>query len=156
MAAGLSVQDGQQIVKARSGGNGSPFASPEEVVRRASIGRKAMDALAQADAFGSMGSSRQEALWAAKGVEHDIPPLLRLAAAQAAVGEPPLLKEPARDLPPEISGQAVVLECMANGLTLAKHPLALLRPQQRALGCIDTRELARLMPGKRIKLAGWC
>lgn len=44
LAQGLSTQDGQQIVKARSGGNGSPFASPEEVVRRANIGRKAMEA----------------------------------------------------------------------------------------------------------------
>ncbi|RKK02356.1 DNA polymerase III subunit alpha [Pseudoroseomonas wenyumeiae] len=154
LAQGLSAQDGQQIVKARSGGNGSPFASPEEVVRRANIGRKAMEALAQADAFGSMGTSRREALWAAKGVEHDVPPLLRLAAQQAAVGEPPLLPEPAPDLPPESMGQAVVLDYTATGLTLGDHPLTLLRPQLRALGCRDTREIATLPPGSRVKLAG--
>jgi error-prone DNA polymerase len=154
MASGLSAQDGQQIVKARSGGNGSPFASPEEVVRRANITRKAMETLAQADAFRSMGTSRREALWAAKGVEHDVPPLLRLAAQQAAVGEPPLLPEPAPALPSESAGQAVVLDYTATGLTLGQHPLALLRPQLRALGCIDTRELAALPQGKRIKLAG--
>jgi error-prone DNA polymerase len=154
MAAGLSAQEGQQIVKARSGGNGSPFASPEEVVRRANIGRKAMEALAQADAFRSMGTGRRAALWAARGAEHDIPPLLRLAAQQAAVGEPPLLPEPAPDLPPESSGQAVVLDYTATGLTLGDHPLAQLRPQLQALGCRDTREIADLPPGKRIKLAG--
>jgi error-prone DNA polymerase len=154
MATGLSAQDGQQIVKARSGGNGSPFASPEEVVRRASIGRKAMEALAQADAFRGMGSTRRAALWAAKGVESDTPPLLRLAAEQAAVGEPPLIQEPAPELPSESLGQAVVLDYMATGLTLGEHPLALLRPQLTALGCVDTRDIARLPPGKRIKLAG--
>jgi error-prone DNA polymerase len=154
LAQGLSAQAGQQIVKARSGGNGSPFASPEEVVRRANIGRKAMEALAQADAFRSLGTSRREALWAAKGVEQDVPPLLRLAAQQAAVGEPPLLQEPAPDLPQESPGQAVVLDYTATGLTLGEHPLALLRPQLKALGCVDTRELAALPPGKRIKLAG--
>jgi error-prone DNA polymerase len=154
MAAGLSAQGGQQIVKARSGGNGSPFASPEEVVRRANIGRKAMEALAQADAFGSMGTTRREALWAAKGVEHDVPPLLRLAAQQAAVGEPPLLPEPAPALPSESVGQVVVLDYTATGLTLGDHPLALLRPQLRALGCRDTREIVQLPPGSRIKLAG--
>ena len=154
MAQGLSAQDGQQIVKARSGGNGSPFASPEEVVRRANIGRKAMEALAQADAFRSMGTSRREALWAARGVENDIPPLLKLAAQQAAVGEPPLLREPAPDLPAESTGQAVVLDYTATGLTLGDHPLALLRPQLRALGCRDTREIAALPQGQRVKLAG--
>ncbi|RKK02672.1 hypothetical protein EBE87_25100 [Pseudoroseomonas wenyumeiae] len=139
MAAGLSAQDGQQTVKARSGGNGSPFASPEEVMQRANIGRKAMEALAQADAFRSMGSSRRAALWAAKGVEQDVPPLLR---------------EPSPDLPPESTGQAVVLDYTATGLTLGQHPLALLRPQLKALGCIDTRELATLPQGQGVKLAG--
>jgi error-prone DNA polymerase len=154
LAVGLSAQEGQQIVKARSGGNGSPFASPEEVVRRANITRKAMEALAQADAFKSMGTSRREALWAARGVEQDIPPLLQLAAEQAAVGEPPLLREPAPALPPESAGQAVVLDYTATGLTLGQHPLALLRPQLRALGCVDTQQLITMPPGQRIKLAG--
>jgi error-prone DNA polymerase len=154
MANGLAAQDGQQVVKARMGGNGSPFASPEEVVRRANITRKAMEALAQADAFRGLGTSRREALWAARGVEHDVPPLLKLAAQQAAVGEPPLLKEPAPDLPQESTGQAVVLDYTATGLTLGQHPLALLRPQLRALGCRDTSEIATLPPGQRIRLAG--
>jgi error-prone DNA polymerase len=135
MASGLSAQDGKQIVKARSGGNGSPFASPEEVVRRAGIGRKAMEALAQ-------------------GVEKEVPPLLRLAAEQAAVGEPPLLRESAPDLPLESDGERVVLDYTATGLTLGQHPLTLLRPQLQALGCVDTQELARLPAGRRIKLAG--
>jgi error-prone DNA polymerase len=154
LAAGLSAQEGQQIVKARTGGNGSPFASPEEVVRRANITRKAMEALAQADAFKSMGTSRRAALWAAKGVEQDIPPLLRLAAEQAAVGEPPLLPEPAPALPPESAGQTVVLDYTATGLTLGEHPLALLRPRLRALGCVDTQQLLTMPLGQRIKLAG--
>jgi error-prone DNA polymerase len=154
MANGLSAQEGQQIVKARSGGNGSPFASPEEVVRRAGIGRKATEALAQADAFRSLGSSRRAAVWAAQGVENDVPPLLRLAAEQAAVGEPPLLREPAPELPEESDGERVVLDYTATGLTLGQHPLALLRPQLQALGCIDTKGLARLRAGRRLKLAG--
>jgi len=155
MANGLSAQDGQQIVKARSGGNGSPFASPEEVVRRAGIGRKAMEALAQADAFRNLGTSRRAAVWAAQGVERDDAfPLLRLAAAQAAVGEPPLLREPAPELPVESDGERVVLDYTATGLTLGQHPLTLLRPQLQALGCVDTRDIARMPVGQRIKLAG--
>jgi error-prone DNA polymerase len=101
-----------------------------------------------------MGTSRREALWAARGVENDVPPLLRLAAQQAAVGEPPLLREPAPDLPAESTGQAVVLDYTATGLTLGDYPLALLRPQLQALGCRNTKEVATLPQGKPIKLAG--
>jgi DNA polymerase III alpha subunit len=46
------------------------------------------------------------------------------------------------------------VESRATGLTLGEHPLALLRPQLKALGCVDTRDIAELPPGKRIKLAG--
>lgn len=45
---GLARQEAEQIVKARQAGNGSPFASVEEVVRRASLSRKATEALAAA------------------------------------------------------------------------------------------------------------
>jgi error-prone DNA polymerase len=34
LASGLSAEDGRQIAKARRSGNGSPFATPKEVVRR--------------------------------------------------------------------------------------------------------------------------
>ncbi|MFC7556660.1 hypothetical protein ACFQU7_37240 [Pseudoroseomonas wenyumeiae] len=138
MAAGLSAQDGQQTVKARSGGNGSPFASPEEVMQRANIGRKAMEALAQADAFRSMGSSAAR----------------RSGRPRGGAGRPAAAPGALPDLPPESTGQAVVLDYTATGLTLGQHPLALLRPQPKALGCIDTRELATLPQGQGVKLAG--
>jgi error-prone DNA polymerase len=41
-------------------------------------------------------------------VENEVPPLLRLAAEAAAVGEPPLLREAALLLPEEAEGQSVV------------------------------------------------
>jgi error-prone DNA polymerase len=154
LASGLSAEEGRQIARARHSGNGSPFATPEEVVRRAGIGRKAMEALAKANAFASMGASRRQALWAARGVEHEVPPLLRLAAEAAAVGEPPLLREAAPSLPEEAEGQSVVMDYTALGLTLGRHPLALLRPQLQALGCQDSRELATMKPERKIRLAG--
>jgi error-prone DNA polymerase len=67
LVSGLSAEDGRQFAQARRRGNGSPFATPEEVVRRTGIGRKAMESLAKANAFASMGASRRSALWAARG-----------------------------------------------------------------------------------------
>ncbi|KAA2211246.1 helix-hairpin-helix domain-containing protein, partial [Teichococcus oryzae] len=153
-AAGLVQAEAERLMKAREAGNRSPFASVEEVVRRAELGRKATEALAAADAFAGLGVPRRQALWAARGVEKDVPPLLRLAARSAAAGEPPLLPEAAPELPPEHDGQRVVLDYLATGLTLGTHPLTLLRPRLRELGCQDTREIDALPSGKRVLLAG--
>ena len=154
MASGLAADDGKRVAEARRSGNGSPYASVDEVVRRAGVGRKAIEALAEADGFAGMGLDRRAAMWDAKGVESEVPPLLRIAAQAAAAGEPSLLPEPVPILAAEADGQSVVLDYTATGLSLRRHPLALLRAKLWALGCQDTRELARLRAGSRIRLAG--
>jgi len=154
LASGLAKSAAEAITQARQAGNGSPFASPEEVARRAGIDRKAMEALAQANAFASMGARRRQALWAAKGMEPDIPDLLQTAAKAAAVGEPPLLREPPPLLPEETEGQSIMLDYATTSLTLRRHPLALMRPALRAQGCIDSQQLAGLRAGSKVRLAG--
>jgi error-prone DNA polymerase len=49
-------------VKVPHSGNGSPYGSVEEVARRTGVSRKAIEALAEADAFASLGSSRRAAM----------------------------------------------------------------------------------------------
>ncbi|ATR19612.1 error-prone DNA polymerase (plasmid) [Roseomonas sp. FDAARGOS_362] len=154
LAEGLAAEDGKRVAEARRAGNGSPFASVDEVVRRAGVPRRAIEALAAADGFAGMGLDRRTALWDARGVENDTPPLLRLAGQAAAAGEPPLLSEPSSALPAEDDGQAMMLDYVATGLSLRQHPLALLRPRLQALGCRTTRDLDSLRGGARIRLAG--
>ena len=90
LASGLAEEEGRLIVKVRRSGNGSPYGSVEEVARRAGVSRKAIEALAEADAFASLGTSRRAAMWEAKAIERDVPPLLRLAESGAgrAVADP--------------------------------------------------------------------
>lgn len=156
MVAGLPAEEGQAVAKARRAGNGSPFASLDEMVRRAGIGRRAVEALAAADACAGMGASlgagRRQALWAAMAVERrsrDTPPLLRVPPH-----EPSLFAEPALDLPPERAGEAAVQDYLATGLTLGPHPMALLRPEFDRLGLGDTRRLQAARPGGWIRLPG--
>ncbi|MCS6855938.1 MAG: error-prone DNA polymerase, partial [Elioraea sp.] len=59
---GLAERDGRAIVAARGLGNGKPYESLEEVARRAGVGRAALECLAEADAFASLGLSRRAAL----------------------------------------------------------------------------------------------
>jgi error-prone DNA polymerase len=153
LASGLPEEDGRLIVKVRHSGNGSPYGSVEEVARRTGISRKAIEALAEADAFASLGSTRRAAMWEAKAIERDVPPLLRLAES-STFGEPSLIQEPAASLPAEAAGQSVVLDYTAMGLTLRQHPLALLRPALQAQGYHDTRRLNTARPGSSIRLPG--
>ena len=154
LAGGLPEEEGRRIAKVRRSGNGSPYGSVEEVARRASVGRKAIEALAEADAFASLGASRREAMWEAKAIERAVPPLLLLAGEAANLGEPSLIREPAPALPAEADGQSTVLDYMATGLSLRQHPLALLREQLQRLGLHDTRRLGTAPPGTWIKLPG--
>jgi error-prone DNA polymerase len=151
-ASGLAEEEGRLIVKVRRSGNGSPYASVEEVARRTGVSRKAIEALAEADAFTGLGTNRRAAMWEAKAIERDVPPLLRLA--ESALGEPSLIQEPAASLPAEAAGQSVVLDYQATGLTLRQHPLALLRPGLHAQGYHDTRRLNSARPGSSIRLPG--
>ena len=152
LASGLAEEEGRLIVKIRRSGNGSPYGSVEEVARRTGVSRKAMEALAEADAFASLGASRRAAMWDAKAIERDVPPLLRLV--ESALGEPALIQEPAPALPAEADGQSVVLDYAATGLSLRQHPLALLRPRLSEMGCHDTRRLNTARPGSFIRLPG--
>ncbi len=152
MVAGLAAEDGKAVAKARRSGNGAPFANIEEVARRAGIGRTALEALAAANAFTGLGHGRRAALWdaaavAKKGVA--IGPLF-----EAAASEGPLLPEPTASLPAEQEGEAVVEDYVATGLTLRRHPLALLRPQLDHLGLHDTRKLAAMRQGAWVRLPG--
>jgi error-prone DNA polymerase len=155
LTAGLAEADGRALVKARRAGNGAPFASVEEAARRAGVGRPALEALAEADAFAGMGTPRRSALWAAGGVERtDDLPLFGSAGADAAGDDGPLLPEPAVNLPPQRVGEEVVEDYTATGLTLRQHPLALLRPALAGLGLHDTRRLSEARRGSWVRLPG--
>jgi error-prone DNA polymerase len=152
LAAGLSEEEGKLLVQVRRSGNGSPYGSVEEVARRGGLSRRAIEALAEADAFASLGATRRAAMWDAKAIERYVPPLLRLA--ESTLDEPSLIREPAPSLPGETSGQAVVLDYTATGLSLRQHPLALLRPVLTAQGYHDTRRLLSAKEGSSIRLPG--
>ena len=64
VAKGLSNADGARIVAARGE---HPYASIEELWRRAGVPVAALTRLAEADAFGSLGLNRRDALWAIIG-----------------------------------------------------------------------------------------
>jgi error-prone DNA polymerase len=155
MVTGLAREDATALLTVRQARNGAPFASVEELAWRAGIGRRGLDALAAADCFAGLGTSRRHASWEASGVAdgpHALP--LFAAAIDPLAHEAPLMPEATALLPPLTQGEMVVEDYRTTGLTLRQHPLALLRPQLSALGYADTRQLQEVPSGTSLRVPG--
>jgi len=138
LIAGLGQDHAEAIMRARAE---APFADIPDLAHRARLDRGAMDALARADALRTLAGGRREAMWEAAGVETPLP-----------LSKPRDDAQP--DLPAETAGEQTVLDYAATGLTLRRHPLALLRPRLRDLGTVDSRALAAARQGSRLRLPG--
>ncbi len=121
---GFKEPDGEWVIAARNNG----YADPAAIWRRAGLDGAALEKLARADAFVSMGLSRREGLWASR----------RFVAANSNGNAKPLpLFEAAGDdgwgaealvtLPDMTPGEAVMADYAALRLSLRCHPMALLR-----------------------------
>jgi error-prone DNA polymerase len=140
---GFREEDAEWIAAAR--GNG--YTEPLAIWRRAGVAPAALAKLAEADAFGSMGLARRDALWAVKAIGGNKPlPLFDVAGEAERGAEPPV------ELPPMTDGEAVVADYRALRLSLRAHPLALLRPH---LGRdLPAEKLLETKDGRRIAVSG--
>jgi len=142
MVRGLSNLHAARILAARAD---APFDSVEDVWRRSGVPVAALEKLADADAFASLGLDRRQALWRVRGLG-EVP--LPLFAAADALGE-----EPEVALAPLTGGREVVEDYRTVQLSLRAHPMAFLRGQlgPRVTTCAG---LARLKDGARVEVAG--
>ncbi|RVT99120.1 DNA polymerase III subunit alpha [Rhodovarius crocodyli] len=142
----LKPGDAKRISDARQSRNGAPFDSVEELAWRTGLDADAIEALAAADAF--PGTPRRRAIWDARGSAGS-PLRLPLFASQreeaalGMAGEHPLMAEPLSHLPEEAEGEAILTDYSVTGLSLRRHPMALLRPHVSAHGCIPTTALRK-------------
>jgi len=105
-----------------------PFASMEDLARRAQLPPRALRLLADADACASLGMDRRQALWEARRTPTDELPLF--AAAKAA----------------EVGREEKV--------RLPSLTMALLRPLLAADNVTPCEDLRDVKPGKRVRVAG--
>src|SRR6185369_12935324 len=77
-----------------------------------------LNLLGDGGALAALAGHRHQAVWEVAGVER-LPPLLTEST----------FTEPAADLPAPTEGQDIVADYRTLGLTLRRHPLALLRGQ---------------------------
>jgi error-prone DNA polymerase len=135
MVSGLSEAAGKRIAA------GKPWASVEELARGASLNRKDLRSLAAAGALRTLAGHRRLAHWSAAGAERR-PPLDAPAA------------EPLPALAPPSEGEDIVADYASIGLSLGRHPLALLRKHLAKERLLSARALNALSHGSAARYAG--
>ena len=131
MVSGLAEAVGKKIAA------GKPYMSVHELA----LNKKDLRALAAAGALHSLTGHRRLAHWVAAGAARRAP--LDVAALESL---------PALPAPSE--GADIVADYASLGLTLGRHPLALLRRQLRKLHLLDALQLRELPHGARAAAAG--
>jgi error-prone DNA polymerase len=141
LVAGLGRAAARRIVAARA--QGGPFADAEDLALRAGLDRADLQRLAAADALASLAGHRRQQMWEATGLRA-APALLRASP----VREPPLF------LPEAPEGEAIVWDYASLGLTLRRHPLALLRPRLQAHRYLSASDLREVPDGRPARACG--
>jgi len=140
MLFGLSRAGADRIIAARAV---RPFESAEDLSHRARLDRRDLATLAGANSMRELSDHRRDAVWRAAGIRR---------AGDFLDGVPML--ESAVALPAPAEGEEVVADYEAMGLTLGRHPLALLRDQLREKRLLTAEELQAVPHGRRAQAAG--
>ncbi len=126
----------------------APYASIEDLARRAGLPSRALKLLADADACGSLGTDRRQAGWE---VRRTPPVQLALFAAADA---PELGVEPDAKLPAMPLSEQVAADYQTTRLSLKDHPMTFLRATFAAEGVLSCDQLRHAKDGRRASVAG--
>src|SRR5215472_8136919 len=140
----LSQAGAERLIAARKV---RPFASVEDLALRAALDRDDLEALAAAGALAALSGNRHLAYWEVAGTERPLPLAPAEALPASALEGRPLLSAPTE-------GQAIAADYASLGLTLGRHPLALLRERLRAAALVPAAELMAAGNGARVRTAG--
>ncbi len=140
----LTEQGAQRLMRARSE---QAFSTVTDLAHRSALERRDLEALAAAGALAMLSGNRHLAFWEVAGFERALP----LAAADP-LAMPVREGQPLLSLPTEAQG--ILADIAAVGVTLGRHPLALLRAQLQAEGLQCMADLAQLAHGQWARTAG--
>lgn len=140
LVQGLSSGAAERIVSARQQYS---LNSVADLCLRGDLNKHDQQALADANALRALANNRHKAVWEILGVEK-LPGLL----SEASQAELPL------ELDAPAEGQDIAADYRSTGLTLGRHPLALLRPKLRRQRIISAAEWAQRHNSAHVRVAG--
>ncbi|MDN4592060.1 error-prone DNA polymerase [Xenophilus aerolatus] len=135
LIVGMREPSARRIVEARKV---APFTNVEDLTRRAELDAHDLRCLSGADALRSLAGHRPNAVWEAVGVETKPAPLLHDAPTE----------EENTEFAAPTEGADVADDYASMGLTLRRHPLALLRPRLAKMGIRTAEELRQAAKDK--------
>jgi error-prone DNA polymerase len=140
MVSGLPEKAANRIVQARLE---AALSSTEDLALRAQLHAGDLNALAAADALHTLAGHRRQQVWEASALK-PAPALLKAVPTHEAA----LL------LPETPEGENILFDYQSTGLTLRRHPLALLRDRLALRGLLSAKELDGLPDGRRVAACG--
>jgi error-prone DNA polymerase len=140
MVGGLGEAAAGRVVAARVAG---PFAAVEDLARRAALDRRELRCLAEGGALVALAGHRHQAHWAVAGL-----------APPGGVLRDARFDEPLLQLPAPGEGEDIVADYASLGLTLGRHPLALLRGRLQRLKLMPADALRERPHGSVARAAG--
>lgn len=141
LVRGLAEADVRRLEQARAQ---RPWRDVEDLCLRAGLDPRARAHLADAGALRALASDRHQARWQVAAVHPQLPLFADVDA----------LPESTVALPVPSVAEDLMADYQTLGTTLGPHPLTLLRPRLRALGCRSSRELQDVGHGDNIAVAG--
>ena len=138
---GLGQAAAERIVESRAAGGA--FENVQRLAERTGLGRRELQALAAGGALKSLAGDRHQAVWGGSGVEAPLPVFPELRITEGT----PLLVRP-------LEGQDIAADYRSLGLTLGRHPLALLRRRLEREKVVAAVELKILPPGLAVRVGG--
>jgi error-prone DNA polymerase len=142
-------QDHATLLMAR---RGSGYGSIRDLWTRTGLPIAALEKLAEADAFQSLGLDRRKALWIVRGLKGtDGADTLALFKSS---GRPEIRHAADPDLPLMTHGENVVHDYRTMSFSLKAHPMSFLRRQLEARNIVRCADLGRHRNGQRIEVAG--
>ncbi len=140
MIKGLSEQSGQRIAQLRQS---QPFINSADFFKRTQLDRRELNCLSDANALLTLAGHRRDALWQTLGKAPDDVPL--------QVNE---REEAEAELIAPTEGENIVADYRRLGLTLERHPLALLRDKLSKLRLSTAADVQNAADQQPIYAAG--
>lgn len=150
LVKGLSVSGAESICQARNAGR---FTSAQDLLGRVALNKKDSESLAAADALNKLCGDRHRAFWTVAGADKPLP----LAVAQP--GRQTLAIEDSDFgidvlLPVPSEANNIMADYASTGLTLRRHPVALLRPHLDRFRVVSASSLPTVPNESIIKAVG--
>jgi error-prone DNA polymerase len=139
---GLREDDVQLLIAART----KPFTNIH-TLRDAGVSQTALEKLADADAFRSIGLDRRQALWEVSALSDRPIGLFEGQPSESAL-------EAEADLPKMTASEHVVQDYASTSLSLKAHPVSFVREKLKSLNVLSTNGLELIGNTRMVKVAG--